>query len=342
MRYKPRTDLERIAESINEYSYGKIDKNIINQQLKLLNLVGPREEIQNEESDDDISDTYLSDKEKSLKSDSIIEEAKATNRHHKKRAIKINEQAKKILGDFHRKTHFKAVAEFSTSTVKNHLSNISPISLSNSLPKFKKINKEQVINDKIINKMTVNKEIKNFYNDEVKKSEQYENNNEYISLTLPTIQNLDKKYSDNNPMLDEKKKLDNKIPNYKSLDLLKNLAYRISEEEEDDNEKQIKKSVRFNLKKQFSMKKLNTETEDVTSFDERNKIILGNEVFNKDQINLISKKALLKCNYFMDKNKNNNMSLKSGEGKLMNTNGMSINDFEKKYKFNNRIHHLPH
>lgn len=38
MRYKARTDLERIYDSVNEYSYGKISKNIINEQLNKLNL----------------------------------------------------------------------------------------------------------------------------------------------------------------------------------------------------------------------------------------------------------------------------------------------------------------
>jgi len=39
MRYKARTDLERIYDSVNEYSYGKISKNFINEHLNKLNLI---------------------------------------------------------------------------------------------------------------------------------------------------------------------------------------------------------------------------------------------------------------------------------------------------------------
>ena len=39
MKFKPRTDLERIFDSINLNYYGKIDRNVINEQLKSLGLV---------------------------------------------------------------------------------------------------------------------------------------------------------------------------------------------------------------------------------------------------------------------------------------------------------------
>jgi hypothetical protein len=54
---------------------------------------------------------------------------------------------------------------------------------------------------------------------------------------------------------------------------------------------------------------------------------------NFNQINNVSIRVLHNCNIWKHKNKNNNKMLKSGEGKLMMTNGVSINDFMKKYKF---------
>ena len=39
MKFKPRTDLERIFDAINLNYYGKIDRNVINEQLKALGLV---------------------------------------------------------------------------------------------------------------------------------------------------------------------------------------------------------------------------------------------------------------------------------------------------------------
>lgn len=49
-----------------------------------------------------------------------------------------------------------------------------------------------------------------------------------------------------------------------------------------------------------------------------------------NQISVIANKILNKCNITKEKNENNNKKLKSGEGKLMITNGLSIKEFEKK------------
>ncbi len=38
MRFRPRTELERIYDSVNKYSFGRADKEIINEQLKSLDL----------------------------------------------------------------------------------------------------------------------------------------------------------------------------------------------------------------------------------------------------------------------------------------------------------------
>lgn len=49
------------------------------------------------------------------------------------------------------------------------------------------------------------------------------------------------------------------------------------------------------------------------------------------QLHNITMKVLNNCNIWKSKNKNNNKMLKSGEGKLMMTNGVSISEFAKKY-----------
>ena len=40
---------------------------------------------------------------------------------------------------------------------------------------------------------------------------------------------------------------------------------------------------------------------------------------------------LKNCNYFHQKSKNNNTTHKSGEGKLMITNGLSIKEFQERF-----------
>ena len=63
------------------------------------------------------------------------------------------------------------------------------------------------------------------------------------------------------------------------------------------------------------------------------KIKIGNEVFYmNNQMEIIAKKILNKCNVYHSKNKNSNHQLKAGEGKLMMTNGMSIKNFLSRYK----------
>jgi len=67
-------------------------------------------------------------------------------------------------------------------------------------------------------------------------------------------------------------------------------------------------------------------------FLDEEKIII--DPFNTNHLNEIAFKVLNKCNISKTKNKNNNGMLKAREGKLMMTNGISISEFQKKYKLN--------
>ena len=64
------------------------------------------------------------------------------------------------------------------------------------------------------------------------------------------------------------------------------------------------------------------------------KVVIDNQPFNITNINDIAFKVLNKCNISKSKNRNNNKMLKAREGKLMMTNGISISEFQKKYKLN--------
>ena len=50
------------------------------------------------------------------------------------------------------------------------------------------------------------------------------------------------------------------------------------------------------------------------------------------QFDVIANKVLNMCNVYHSKSKHNNTSLRLGEGKMMMTRGMTISQFEKKYK----------
>lgn len=62
-------------------------------------------------------------------------------------------------------------------------------------------------------------------------------------------------------------------------------------------------------------------------------ITIDNENYSLiNQIDKIAEKILNKCNLTKEKSENNNKKLKSGEGKLMITNGLTIVEFEKKLR----------
>ena len=67
---------------------------------------------------------------------------------------------------------------------------------------------------------------------------------------------------------------------------------------------------------------------------EDEKIAIDDQLIQRSRVDLIALKVLDKCNVSSKKNKNNNTRIKNGEGKLMITNGLSVKEFEKKYRLN--------
>ncbi len=61
------------------------------------------------------------------------------------------------------------------------------------------------------------------------------------------------------------------------------------------------------------------------------KIKIDGEEIPKSQIDKIAKIILKRCNFVHSKNKNNTSVLKSKQGKLMFTGGMTVNEFTNKY-----------
>ena len=119
MRFKPRTDLERIFDEINKNSFRKLDKNIIEKQLKTLEM-NHTKKFNDENDADEIPDykdaakldqplddfDYLAlDKE----TDESRGELERRMKSLKSRKQELNSQAKNLMKEFHNKTHFKGV-----------------------------------------------------------------------------------------------------------------------------------------------------------------------------------------------------------------------------------------
>ena len=152
----------------------------------------------------------------------------------------------------------------------------------------------------------------------------------YNNAANSNVSTFNSKIIKRNPFKSKKYETSETEPNPVKLNFLKRIAdydFLITEEN--------KRKVRFSLlpvvKREESIVPKIDLDEVKKKDDER--IIIGDDTFLKSDVNLITKKVLQKCNYFRNKNKNNNKILKTGEGKLAITGGMSVAEFTNKYKF---------
>lgn len=162
MRFKARTDLERIAETVNKYSFGRADYHIVNKQLKNLELniskkakdsgneeILPdynsrlnkrlileqeRNSITRKEKDFVLKQGESEEKNKNSKSNLVTSTGIKTGNYsdfnsqpsdRKKKGKKNidNSQAKHLLSDLHKKTHFKGASGymlFKDSSIPNN------------------------------------------------------------------------------------------------------------------------------------------------------------------------------------------------------------------------------
>ena len=324
MRFKPRTDLERVYDMINGYKYGRAKRDILDKQLKNIDLYKYKnsnelkkrikKEIKVEKVENISSDSENEDENAPLNSQ--IEKLKEKkNRLYFNpnsvdfkekpwmKRIDLNADAYKILNSYHYKTHFKAAKEVAENKLikKNNKKNRNKYCL--------------LLPNLFQNKSTYNFDIlSSTYNDLKNRSDDLIDFN--INEEDENINKKEKgiKYEKNkNPF--KKKEIFEK----NKIKLVEDIAFN----------KSMKNN---NLRKGSFFVDDNKLYE--KNLDEDN-IMVDNEIFNKkNQFELITNKILDKCNIFNHKSKFNNTILKKRNGKLMFTRGLSINQFEKKYGFN--------
>lgn len=125
MRFKPRTDLERVYDSIIKQDFTREnDKNIIEKQLKDLELNFTKNPVLPQESDVEEFDYNKTNTRKELTLRKFSEEFTMDKNKEKKRESNIpkpikktvkrkenlNNQAKNLMKDLHNKTHFKGAS----------------------------------------------------------------------------------------------------------------------------------------------------------------------------------------------------------------------------------------
>ena len=312
MKFAPRTDFERIYDTINSYNYGSVDHNLIKEHLKSLGFLTVKNmkvgECMNEYSllkeKFKVSGPTLSylikEKarlEKEAKSSETLElianindiikinkeiihdqeEPKIPiikNRNHKKlniaqKKIINNYLAKNILGEYQKKTHFKALLNCTLNLDKANKTY-------KSLPNNTKTNFFSENNsDKQFKTIIKNTCVKPFHSNKKYPKEDME----YLKKLCSMTQN---EY----------------FRHRKQFDSNKNQG---EEGDEEINNKYIKHA---------------------------NTVLINGKPYNKKDIPTITKVILKECNYIKNYfNKEN-----AGDGKTMITRGMSVNEFTKKYR----------
>jgi hypothetical protein len=117
MRFKARTDLERIFDTINSYSFGRINRDIINKQLKSLDLNVPDITEENEEEEELEFGRPKRDRSEELEyiKNKIAQNFEKTEKTEVKKSRKRrhvdNSEAKNLMKEYHNKTHFKAATD---------------------------------------------------------------------------------------------------------------------------------------------------------------------------------------------------------------------------------------
>ena len=133
MRFKPRTDLERIVETINTRNFGSVGPSLLNKHLKELRIgivkktsticdnslmvdsfeirrnkrKSLKEEAEVMKNGECIDQKSLFNKSIEIKTNQLNKHRLYTNRQ------KANSDAKYLMSDLHTKTHFKAASVFS-------------------------------------------------------------------------------------------------------------------------------------------------------------------------------------------------------------------------------------
>ena len=302
MRFKPRTDLERVYDMVNGYKYGLARKDVLDKQLKNLDLnkyknsnelrkkiiLKNKTESSSSESDNDsYSKIKIENKEKKNKLYFNPNSEDYKMKPWMKRTD-LNTDAYKLLNSYHYKTHFKAAKEVAENKIKIE-----------KYDKNKKLKKNR--HCLLLPNLFQNKKL---YNSDILNSTY--NNDKDIKL-----KNYDK---NKNPFKKEKIFEENK------LKLISNIAFN------------------KNKNKEIKEKEYNFYFDENRLFDKNineDNIMIDNERFDKNkQFDLITNKILDKCNIFNHKSKFNNTTLKKRNGKLMFTRGLSVEQFEQKYGFN--------
>lgn len=356
MKFRARTDLERVYDILNLQSLKENDRQIVERQLTNIDLYTykkPKELLNEKKKKIQINNDGRS--YDILPNPIIEEQKKQMEKIHNKKKIygdrhlyyepknnynklwarkdNLNLEARKLLSSYHYKTHFKATEEMQFK-VKNKKSDsdytdpeINSIDTCLMIPNL--FNSENLeINDKNT------KKILNLKN-------QFNNNDPKLNSNC-NYSELDKKidlfnfgediYRDDNDNkaidFNEYKNTYQNNPNLKSLgfsssdESMKNL-FKMAFEKKYNLDEGERKNESSNDNYRYSINENENKSRDIHNF-----------LVNNENIHNTAKLILDECKVHSIKSKFNNSSLKSKNGKTMITKGLSVEQFLKKYNLN--------
>ena len=315
MRFKARTDLERVYDTLNSYCPNENDKKILDRQLLSINLINitkkqnndsieytKKKKLNTTSKNNEKSNNVNKKKEKNnlyKTSNKMYYKKKSENKKPWVRRYDLNSEITGILKSYYYKTHFKAAEEMAENDIKKNNQKVSSqkgnknscFLLPNLIPNF-------FVNKKLKTKSNIEEKDLFKFNEDDESSEESDDYNDFEENYNPLIKN-------------KKMTID---PN--SMKILSDIAFA-----KNYNEELLKQNENDHHKK-----------EEGKNFSDENCINISNKIYSKkSQFNKISEKVLGLCNIYTSKSKFNNTSLKAREGKTMITNGMTLKQFEKKY-----------
>ena len=333
MRFKARTDLERVYDALNGRYLKESEKGVLERQLKNIGLYSyekPKDIIRKQtllkvgnkslnipnisEEEEEENENKLSKRGYKVKQNPLTDENKKEEKtknniygsgnvyylpkHYEykpwRRNLELNSEAERILSEYHVKTHFKAAEEIAENKMITKKSDMDKI-----IEKNKKIEEQK-------------KRKADPFNFENQHFKENDNNEEYIP------------YDKNENPFTEKK---NELYDKSTLNALSKIAFK---ENIDDPKKEEK--TEYSIRKE-SYNENEPKINKKHLVDEHNVLIDGELYYKDTQFDIIANKVLSNCNIYKKKNEQSNSYLKKGEGKLMITHGLSVNEFEKKYNF---------
>ena len=356
MRFKHRTQLERIVEQLNHYNYNEKNNEILKKQIRKLKLDAVKKPKKLKKKINYSFDTISTNNEVTTEDNCIngnigqrknqlIQEKEKLNGLFLKRK-EANMSMRDLMKEYNVHTYFKTAKQIVDFREMKQNQQMSPriISPINSRCFYGFNPKQHITLLKRSSRNSTNY-IKDNSNDDLSTTKRMENEiSKQLSMSKTFMSNLVSKYSsddvnnldffNDNPLLyksaqDTKKSNATERFSSKSQQYLYQISRKTSLIPTPKGRYFVSfaDSVNdFGLKKRNSIKQI----QDIEG-GEHDKVSIDNEIFTANQIDSITKKMLKKCNFVRSKSTSNNTKLKKGNGKLMMTSGLTVKEFSQKF-----------